>query len=257
MRKVVLTLVFLLGLLLGQWFRPVPVRACTTTPEGHPAPTLQDRLDHASLVFTGTVVAIEGEMYEEVAVVAVSHYFKGGDGASQLKVGSWGDGALCRRRVAVGESWLFYVIEYNDGSLHADWYTAGDAVASPAPEFLASITELTAALPVTQPSAAGPTAENTVTDSATATTPDPAETIVSPDTAPAVTAELVTGIPAPPPESPGAVPVPDNRPVQPPTSAIGILPIIAITLALLCVFVLVAVLAGVLLLRRGQGRASG
>ena len=244
MRKLILPLIILLGMLLTVWFRPAPVLACTTTPEGQPAPTLQDRLDHASLVFTGTVIAMEGEQYEEFAVVAVSHYFKGGEGASQLRVGSWGDGALCRRRVAVGESWLFYVIEYGDGSLHADWYTAGDAVASPNPDFLTTITELTADLPVTQPAATESPAE------ATDTTPEAVE--------PDVSADLVTEIPVPPPaEPPGVLPVPDNRPVQPSTSAIGILPIIIIVLGLLCGLVLIAAVVGVVLLRRGQGKVSG
>ncbi|MCB0013452.1 MAG: hypothetical protein KDE34_16180 [Anaerolineales bacterium] len=247
MRKHVLPLIFVFGLLLAHWIRPVPVQACTTTPEGQPAPTLQDRIDHASLIFTGTVVAMEGEMYEEVAVIAVSHYFKGGDGASQVKVGSWGDGAVCRRMVAVGESWLFYVMDYGNGTLHADWYTAGGAVAPPNPDFLASITELTAALPVTQPADAGQTAE------IAETTPEAAETEVSPDSAPA----FVTEIPAPPPqESPGAVPVPDDRPAQLPPSSFGFLPMMIVVLGLLCAFVLLALVVGVFLLRRNRGKVS-
>jgi hypothetical protein len=242
MRKHVLSVFFVLGLLLAYWIRPVPAQACTTTPEGQPAPTLQDRIDHASLIFTGTVVAMEGEMYEEVAVIAVSHYFKGGDGASQVKVGSWGDGAVCRRMVAVGESWLFYVMDYGNGTLHADC-----AVAPPNPDFLASITELTAALPVTQPAETDPTAETTETTPAAA----------QPDESSESSSHTVTEIPAPPPiEPPRAVPLPDDRPAQLPPSSFGFLPMMVVVLGLLCAVVLGTLVVGVFLLRRNQGKVS-
>ncbi len=117
-----------------------PIYACTPTPEGKPPPTVADRVRSADVVLIGTVTTVT-ETGEPSATVQVEQYFKGADtGIEQVEILGFGGSWVCRRYVEVGDRFIFYALQYGDGTLHAHWLTAGDAVASPTNALIAEIT---------------------------------------------------------------------------------------------------------------------
>ena len=152
-------LIAALFLSVFQLWLAVPVQACTTTPTGNPAPTLQEFVDRADVVFIGTVRDVEGEVYAAMATIEVDHYFKGGDGSAVVEMHGWGTSATCQASVNPGESWVFYGRQNADGTLYANWLTAGKAIMNPHGELLAELLVLTEGLDVQQPKTEEPEEE--------------------------------------------------------------------------------------------------
>ena len=179
MNKLVFGIVFAVIVLLAR-LDVSPAYACTPTPSGQEPPTIARRVELADGVFIGTVTEVlNPQSFEPSAIVQVEQYLKG-DGAEQVEVLGFGDGALCRRSVMVDERLIFYVQQRGDGSLYAHWLTAGGAVASPTDELVAEIetavglspniaTPLSPAQAVTETPV--PVAETAVSPSNTSATP--------------------------------------------------------------------------------------
>lgn len=129
---------FIVICLLMQMLPTSSVFACTTTPTSQPAPTLAQRIHAADLVFIGTVTQVTEGNFEETAQVKVSRYLKGTEG-EMVTVNGFGSSSICRRFVSVGETFIFYVQQREDGTLHAHWFTAGEAVMSVTDQLVADI----------------------------------------------------------------------------------------------------------------------
>lgn len=130
---------------------PAPAHACTATPPGQEPPTIARRVESADVVLLGTVTEVLNEpSFESSTVVQVAQYFKGA-GSDHVEIIGFGESSTCRRTVAVGDRFIFYVQQYADGSFHAHWLTAGDAVAFPTTEL---IKEIEAAVSPPTPTAA-------------------------------------------------------------------------------------------------------
>jgi hypothetical protein len=116
-------------------------------------PTVGERTQTAEVVLVGTVVSLEGDQpYNQVAVVDVESYLKGGGEAGQVQISGFGEPSLCKSRVVAGQRYIFFA---NGGSGSADlpahyspWRNAArevsgggqiNAVAIPSDESIAAV----------------------------------------------------------------------------------------------------------------------
>lgn len=121
--------VLLFTLLVSFAARPPAAHACTTTPPGRPSYTLADKVNAASVILVGTVMAVDDTVYyNQRATIRVLDYLKGG-GAQDLEMDNFGSSAACLTSVNVGSTLIFYARgDATSGQLTAFYMSAGAAV---------------------------------------------------------------------------------------------------------------------------------
>lgn len=130
------------GLILATLLvRPTPAWACTPPPGGLPTYTATDRTLAAPIVVEGTVIAVSGEFYDQMAVVVASRYLKG-IGPQYLAVGGYGPSSVCRSEIAQNFTGLFYLSGDEVTGYRAFYLSQFDALA---PNDEATVAEVIAA----------------------------------------------------------------------------------------------------------------
>lgn len=136
-----------LAVVLGLW--PSFALACTQPPASSrrqqaPSPplTTADRVKAATIVLEGTVISdgkTNGNSTITTATIEVHQYFKG-IGNKIVTVDGFGDAAMCRASVKLGDQLFFFIDVGFDGRWDAN-YGYGGVTAAVTPEMVAEILE--------------------------------------------------------------------------------------------------------------------